>query len=455
MNHIKFNIIDNRINNTIRVTLHKEIKNLKGNEFSRNDNFLKLNILKETYNTSLDYEYLGGAILEELLKYDGSFTLDLKDFEEDEAGFILNGIYLRSWTFHEFKTTSPKKISELNIEVKNINKVHEIFNSLKKVSDGVLFAKRMCLMPPNVIYPETFLEEVVKLFANEDVKITILDSKKIQEKNMNLLYGVGKGSKYPPYVMIIEKGNPTTALLGKGVTFDTGGINLKSADGMTGMKIDKTGAAVVVGAVYGSATPVMGVIGLVENMIGSNAQRLNDIVKSMKGDYVEILNTDAEGRLVLADLITLTQTYPNINEIIDIATLTGAVSIALGKEHAGLMSNNKKLVENLKLYGDLTGDKVWELPCGPEYDHYLTLNTDGDIKNLGPNKSEGGVIAGGKFLQYFINKGIKWAHLDIAGAHERKSFLNREMSNGFGVRLLTTYLKNKDDCCNKKTTCCN
>lgn len=464
MNHIKFNIIDKVVDNTIKVTLHKEVKNFQGNEFSRNDEFLKLNILKDNYDTALDYEYLGGNIVDQLLKYDGEWTLDLTDFEEDETAFILNGIYIKSWTFDEFKIKKTKKITELNVQVKEIDSTNEIFNNkLKKISDGLLFAKRMSVMPPNIIYPETFVNEVIKLFENEkDVKITILDSKKIQEKNMNLLYGVGKGSIYPPYVLILEKGeNPTTAILGKGVTFDTGGINLKPAEGMVGMKMDKTGASVVIGTVYGSETPVMGIIGLVENMIGSKAQRLNDIVKSMKGDYVEILHTDAEGRLVLADLVTLAQTYENIKEIIDVATLTGAIGIALGKEYAGLMSNNKKLVENLKIHGDLAGEKLWELPCGPEYDHYLN-SKDADLQNIGTvvgasARSGGGAIAGGKFIQYFVNKDIKWAHLDIASAHQKETPLNKGFSNGFGVRLLTSYLKNqKDSCCNKnKNNCCD
>lgn len=457
MNHIKFNINNHLFDNTIKVTLHKEEKNFQGHEFSRNEEFLRLKILKNNYESSLDYEYLGGNIVTELLKYDGEFTLDLTDFDDDESAFILNGIYIKTWVFDEFKTKKNKKITELNIQVKDMELVNNIFfNKLKKVSDGLLFTKRMSAMPPNIIYPETFVDEVIKLFRNEkDVKITILDSKEIQKKNMNLLYGVGKGSIYPPYVMIIEKGeNPTTALVGKGVTFDTGGINLKPADGMVGMKMDKTGAAVVIGSIYGSQSPVMGVIGLVENMIGSKAQRLNDIIQSMKGDYVEVLHTDAEGRLLLADLITLTQTYENIEEIINIATLTGAVGVALGKEYAALMTNNKKLGENLKLHGTLTGDRLWELPCGPEYDYYLNKNTDGDIQNIGI-RGEGGTIAGGKFLQYFINDNIKWAHLDIARAHQRHTPISNGFSNGFGVRLLVSYLTNKENsCCGNKNNCC-
>ena len=404
------------------------------------------------------FEYLGGHIIEKLSLYDGNFLLKLNEYDEDEVSLILNGIYINSWNFDEFKTKKNKKITTLNVLVKNKDIILDLFNKLKKVSDGLLFAKRMSIMPPNIIYPETFVEEVKKLFINEkDVKITILDSKIIQEKNMNLLYGVGKGSQYPPYVMILEKGsNPSVALIGKGVTFDTGGINLKSSDGMLGMKIDKTGASVVVGAVYGATQPVMGIIGLVENMIGSKAQRLNDIVKSMNNTYVEILHTDAEGRLVLADLITLAQTYSSIEEIIDVATLTGAVGVALGEEYAALMSNNQKLADSLMYYGNITGDKVWQLPCGSEYDFYITKNTDGDIQNVGIGKGHSGVIAGGKFLEYFIKKSIKWAHLDIASAHHKTNFLhkNKSHSNGFGVRLLTKYLENTSQCCNKKTSCC-
>lgn len=458
MNHITF---DFNIKNDLNIQITLESNKEKGNEFSREEKFLKLHILneKDYYNNKLNFEYLGGHIVANLLHYSGEFTLDLRNYDADEAAFIINGIYLRSWTFDEFKNKKKEKIQKLNIKVddKNLENIKKIFyEDLKKQSDGVLWAQRISNMPPNIIYPETYVNEVKKLFFNEkNIKITILNSEEIQKKNMNLLYGVGKGSKYPPYVMIIEKGNnPTTALIGKGVTFDTGGINLKGAEGMRHMKMDKAGASSVVGAVFASKEPVMGIIGLVENMIGPDAQRIDDIIKSMNDSYVEIAHTDAEGRLILADLNSFAETFTNITEIINVATLTGAVGICLGKEYAALMSNNENLTKKLKIAGNETGDRVWELPCGPEYDYYLTERTDGDVSNLGP-KGEGGTIAGGKFIQYFVkNKNIKWAHLDIAIAHQRHTPLSgKEFSNGFGVRLLSYYMSNKK-CCSEKIDCC-
>jgi leucyl aminopeptidase len=456
-NHIQLEITSiEEASTNISVTLHK--KNEKEmHEFINESKVLKLFILKENYNTKLDYELLGGSIVEEVLKYGNEITLNLKDFQNDEGAYIINGFYLRSWVFDEFK--KKNKIQSLRCLVKDHKEVENIFeNHLKKTSDGVLFARRMCELPPNVLTPKVMAEEIKNLFLQEkDVKVTLLDKHSIKEKNMNLLYGVGMGSIHEPYVVIVEKGtNPTTVLLGKGVTFDTGGISLKPSDSMIEMKKDMAGAASVIGAVYASKEPVIAIVGLVENMIGSKAQRVSDIWKSMSGDTVEILNTDAEGRLVLADLMTLAQTYSGIKEIIDLATLTGAVGVALGKEYGAVMSNDNNLANKLMDSGREVGDLLWQLPCGDEYSHHLKCE-NADLKNVG-TKGESGTIAGAKFIEFFLkDKSIAWAHLDIASVISKKSSLCHEHTNGFGVRLLEHYLENKNynSCCNKKNSCCN
>lgn len=462
-NHINLLITDKNITDiipnkqTVFVTL--QLKSCKIHEFTRHEksdtlSHLKLSILKEKYNTKLDFEYLGGEIIGEITKYGSVFVVDLEQFDPNEAALIINGMYLRSWIFDEFK--KKEKIENITSIVKDINKTNDVFyNHLKKTSDGVLFAQRMCALPPNVLTPKRMVEEIKLLFQEEkDITITILDKNDIQKQNLNLLYNVGKGSVNDPYVAIIQRGNnPSTALLGKGVTFDTGGISLKPSDSMIDMKKDMAGAASVLGAIYSTDKPVITIVGLVENMIGSNAQRVSDIIISASGDSVEILNTDAEGRLVLADLMTLAQTYSDINEIIDVATLTGAVGVALGTEYAAIMSNNNKLSKTLIESGKETGDLLWPLPCGEEYNHHLKSEI-ADLKNIG-TKGKSGSIAGAKFIEYFLkNKEIAWAHMDIAYSISKITPLSHQCSNGFGVRLLKHYLENKNSCCNKKTSCC-
>ena len=289
------------------------------------------------------------------------------------------------------------------------------------------------------------------------LKIKILDKSQLEKIGMRSLLGVAQGSINDPRVVIFEwnikKKISPTILVGKGVTFDTGGISLKSSSGMEEMITDMGGSAVVVGsmlnaALNNSSQSLVGIIGLVENMPDGNAQRPGDIIKSLSGQTIEILNTDAEGRLVIADILTYIQKKYLPKEIIDFATLTGAIMIALGTHRAGLFSNNDKLSKQLEKAGDITDEKIWRLPLGKEYDVEID-SLRADMQNIGSTRY-GGSIHAAQFIQRFINGNIPWAHLDIAGVSwsmksgvNSSSNLHSPGATAFGVRLIDQFLKGK------------
>jgi leucyl aminopeptidase len=274
----------------------------------------------------------------------------------------------------------------------------------------------------------------------------VLGPKALQKLGMGALLAVGQGSVRPSHVAVMQwngggpKGGAPIAIVGKGVTFDTGGISLKPAAGMEEMKGDMAGAACVVGLMHELAARkakvnAVGVIGLVENMPGGNAQRPGDVVTSMSGQTIEVLNTDAEGRMVLGDCLWYVQERFKPKAVVNLATLTGAVMVALGKEHAGLFSNNDELANRLIAAGNATGERLWRLPLGPKYDKMIDSKV-ADMKNTGGKW--GGSISAAQFLQRFIKDGTPWAHLDIAGTAMSSvdSEINRSWGSGFGVRLL-------------------
>ncbi|MEO6382161.1 MAG: leucyl aminopeptidase, partial [Nitrobacter sp.] len=295
----------------------------------------------------------------------------------------------------------------------------------------------------NVLYPEEFARRASQL-RKIGVGIDILDVKTMTKLGMGALLGVGQGSSRPSRTVIMrwnggKKGEQPVAFVGKGVCFDTGGISIKSAGGMEDMKGDMGGAACVVGLMHALAARkakvnVVGAIGLVENMPDGNAQRPGDIVTSMSGQTIEIINTDAEGRLVLADVLWYVAQKFKPKFMIDLATLTGAIMVALGTEHAGLFSNNDQLSERLIKIGVETGERVWRMPLGPEYDKQIDSQF-ADMKNTGGR--HGGSITAAQFLQRFVDD-TAWAHLDIAGTAmgSPKSDINQSWGSGFGVRLL-------------------
>jgi leucyl aminopeptidase len=309
--------------------------------------------------------------------------------------------------------------------------------------DGVVLARELVNEPPNVLYPEEFARRAAQL-RKLGVVVEVLDVKAMTKLGMGALLGVAQGSARPGRTVIMrwnggKSGEPPVAFVGKGVCFDTGGISIKGASGMEDMKGDMGGAACVVGLMHALAARkarvnVVGAIGLVENMPDGNAQRPGDIVTSMSGQTIEIINTDAEGRLVLADVLWYVAKKFKPKFMVDLATLTGAIMVALGTEHAGLFCNNDELAERLLKAGQETGERVWRMPLAPEYDKLIDSQF-ADMKNTGGR--HGGSITAAQFLQRFVDN-TPWAHLDIAGTAmgAPKTEINQSWGSGFGVRLL-------------------
>ncbi|HYJ58506.1 MAG TPA: leucyl aminopeptidase, partial [Methyloceanibacter sp.] len=321
----------------------------------------------------------------------------------------------------------------------------QAFAPVRGMAEGVALARDLVNEPANVLGPTEFAARA-KALTKLGVQVELLGPKVLQKLGMGALLAVGQGSDRPSHVVVMQwkgagvKGGDPIAIVGKGVTFDTGGISLKPAAGMEDMKGDMAGAACVVGLMHELAARkatvnVVGIIGLVENMPSGSAQRPGDVVTSMSGQTIEVLNTDAEGRMVLADCLWYAQKRFKPKAIVNLATLTGAVMVALGKEHAGLFSNNDELSERLTAAGRATGEKLWRLPLGAKYDKMIDSKV-ADMKNTGGKW--GGSISAAQFLQRFIKDNTPWAHLDIAGTAMSSvdSEINRSWGSGFGVRLL-------------------
>jgi len=365
------------------------------------------------------------------------------------------GMRLRDYRFDQYKTKKKddeeaKGGAHILIAVEKPAGVRQAAKGGEAVTAGVLTARSLINEPANVLYPEEFANRALAL-KKHGVEVTVLDDAAMRELGMGALLGVGQGSARESRAVIMRwrggksakdsaksKSQPI-AFVGKGVCFDTGGISIKPAAGMEDMKGDMAGAACVVGLMQALAerkanVDAVGAIGLVENMPGPQAQRPGDIVKSMSGQTIEVINTDAEGRLVLADLLWYVQDKFKPKFIVDLATLTGAILVALGQEHAGLFTNNDELGERLIAAGKATGEKLWRLPLGAAYDKMIDSKF-ADMKNTGGRHA--GSITAAQFLQRFVH-GTPWAHLDIAGTGmgSPASEINQSWGSGFGVRLL-------------------
>ena len=362
------------------------------------------------------------------------------------------GMKLNAYRFTRHKTDkSSKKPTKLAVtfHTEQAAAVKKVWNRTSGVGDGAIFARDLVNEPANVLTPKEFAKRA-KALEKLGCKVEILDEKAMGKLKMGALLGVAQGSRNPPRMAIIQwsggkaKEKPV-AFVGKGVTFDTGGISIKPAGGMEDMKGDMGGAAAVAGLMHALAARkakvnAVGIIGMVENMPDGNAQRPGDIVTSMSGQTIEVLNTDAEGRLVLADALWYCNKRFKPKFMINLATLTGAILVALGNQHAGLFSNNDELSENLATAGLDTQEKVWRLPLGPEYDKLID-SKNADMKNIGGRLA--GSITAGQFLQRFV-KDTPWAHLDIAGTAmaSPKNEINQSWASGFGVRLLDRLVAN-------------
>ena len=366
------------------------------------------------------------------------------------AANLAHGAMLRSYRFDKYRTKEKPEqkpsLKELTVLTAATASARRAYAPLEKIGEGVFFTRDVVSEPANIIYPESFAREALTL-RKLGVKVEVLDERDMKKLGMGALLGVGQGSAKPPRLVILQwRGNPRAknkapvAFIGKGVTFDTGGISLKPAQGMEEMKWDMAGAGVVVGlmkALAGRKARVnaVGIAGMVENMPDGNAQRPGDIVKTMSGQTVEVLNTDAEGRLVLADALWYCQDRFKPQFMIDLATLTGAIVVALGHEYSGLFSNNDELSERLAAAGKAVEEPVWRMPLADAYDRQMDSDA-ADVKNIG-NGRDAGSITAAQFLQRFVND-VPWAHLDIAGMawSKKDAPLTPKGATAYGVRLL-------------------
>jgi len=361
---------------------------------------------------------------------------------------IALGAELRAYGFERYKTKrkeDEQQASEIKLTIASagVAAAKKAFEACRTVGEGVLIARDLVNEPANVLYPEEFARRTGSL-KRLGVAVEVLEPAQMKKLGMNALLGVGQGSQHESRTVIMrwnggKRGVAPIAFIGKGVCFDTGGISIKPAASMEDMKGDMAGAACVVGLMHALAARkakvnAVGAIGLVENMPSGSAQRPGDIVTTMSGQTIEIINTDAEGRLVLSDLLHYVNTRFKPKAMIDLATLTGAIVVALGQEYAGLFSNDDKLADRLVEAGRETGERVWRMPLGPEYDKMIDSKF-ADMKNTGGR--HGGAITAAQLLARFVDK-TPWAHLDIAGTAmgSPQTEINKSWGSGFGVRLL-------------------
>ncbi|HEX3954438.1 MAG TPA: leucyl aminopeptidase [Stellaceae bacterium] len=368
------------------------------------------------------------------------------------AARLAFGAALRSYRFDKYRTTQKPEqkpsLATITVAAAKPDAAQKAYRALGSAVGSVFFTRDLVSEPPNTLYPETMAEQAATL-SELGLSVEVLDEARLRELGMGALLGVSQGSVRPARVVVMEHrggppGSAPIGFVGKGVTFDTGGISIKPAAGMGDMKWDMAGAGTVIGlmrllAARHAKVNAVGIVGLVENMPSGSAQRPGDIVTSMSGQTIEVLNTDAEGRLVLADCLWYCQDRFKPKLMIDLATLTGAVVVALGTENAGLFSNNDQLAERLIAAGKAVAETLWRLPLGDGYDRAIDSDA-ADVKNIAGDRGAGSTI-GAVFLQRFVNK-VPWAHLDIAGVAWSKKDTPTvpKGATAFGVRLLDQFV---------------
>ena len=438
---------------------------LKANDFTgKKSQSLKMNIgntkfLLHSIGKNDDMNYaaalsIGGKIYSGCISHKASkisIILDeivksKSDIDSIAEGFM-QGFILKSYKFDKYKTKKEddKAITDVTFVsefYKDISKKYKEYTS--SMIESIFMARDFVSEPPNILFPESMAARCEEML-HKNLEVEVLNKQMLETLGMNTLLGVAQGSANPPVVIVMKynggkKGEKPLAFLGKGVTFDTGGISLKPANGMESMKYDMAGSATVIGLMNFLASRkakvnVIGIVGMVENMPDGLAQRPSDVVTSLSGQTVEILNTDAEGRLVLADILWYCQDRFKPKFMVNLATLTGAVVVALGSQHAGLFSNSEQLAENLTKSGLKVSEKLWRLPMSDEYDKLIDSDI-ADVQNTGDDRGAGSIVAA-QFLQRFVNK-TDWAHLDIAGMAWAKKELDfcPKGATGFGIRLL-------------------
>ena len=368
---------------------------------------------------------------------------------------IAFGILLKTYNFHKYYTGEKiPKSTKFDLVIQDSNEASStvIFKHKEAIAESIFFTKDLISEPSNILYPQSYADRVTAMAVDTGLNIKVFGEKELEEIGMNALLSVGQGSARESKVVVMEwmngpKDEKPIALVGKGVCFDTGGYSIKPSRGLKDMKYDMGGSAVVVGtmmslAMRKSKVNAVGVIGLVENMVSSNAYKPGDVIKSLSGQTIEIDNTDAEGRVVLADCLWYTQDKYKPSAMVNLATLTGAISIALGDQLGGLFSNNDKLSDQLIKAGAKVDEKLWRLPCDPlgeRYDTYVD-STIADMHNVGKG-GEASSTTAAQFLQRFVND-TPWAHLDIAGVtwNDKGSMTASGGATGWGVQLLNEWI---------------
>ena len=402
-------------------------------------------------------EKVGGILVARLLTSgEKTLVVDLGGtrFDAETAAMLAFAAAARAWRHDRYRTKLKDKqrpsVEELIIIGAPDGAVDRWNTRLRPLLAGVELTRELVAEPANIIYAESFVERVTRAAEGTGLEIEALGQAEMEQLGMGALLGVNQGSAREPRLLVMrwmggEKGTAPLALIGKGVTFDTGGISIKPAAGMESMKWDMGGAGAVAGAMLAIAgrkakANVVGLCGLVENMPSGTAIRPGDVLTSMNGQTIEVINTDAEGRLVLADVMTYAQTTYAPKRMVDLATLTGAMVVALGHEYAGIFANADSLAGELIAAGQETSDKLWRLPLAEAYDRLID-SPIADIKNTGPR--EGGSITAAQFLQRFVNEGVEWAHLDIAGMvwSDKPGTTFDKGATGFGVRLLDRWVE--------------
>ena len=402
-----------------------------------------------------DYERAGGALTARLLTSGvESVTADFTTAGATPKAVarFAAGAAQRAWRSDTWRTKLAEKAKPTLAHVTVFGApdgAEAAWAAQKAVTEGLDLTRTLVSEPPNLLYPETFVAKVLAEVEGLGIEVTVLGEAEMAELGMGALLGVSQGSRRDARLLALKwngagPGDPALALVGKGVTFDTGGISLKPGPGMEDMKWDMGGAGAVAGAMKAIAARkakanVIGVCGLVENMPDGNAQRPGDIVTSMSGQTIEILNTDAEGRLVLCDAITWVQKTHRPRTIVDLATLTGAMIIALGNEHGGLFANDDSLADQLLAAGKASGDLLWRFPLSDSYNKLID-SPIADMKNVGPRGA--GSITAAQFIKRFVDEGVRWAHLDIAGMvwADKAGATYDKGATGYGVRLLDRFI---------------
>ena len=454
---LKKTLLANKVSFVNEIIKKNESKNKKFLAFNLNSNQKVILVSIKKKPTSLDNEKIGAEFYN-FVKTNSLFNLtmvekNINEVKKNNINFLeefLHGAELKSYEFNLYKTKKTNKIINFNI-LKSKNIINEkIRTKLDAILKGVNLTRDLVSEPGNILTPDEYTKRLLKL-KKHGLKITVYDEKKLKNLGLNALLGVGQGSINGTYLVTIEwngaksKSKPL-AFVGKGVCFDTGGISLKPARFMEEMTYDMAGSAVVAGlmknfALRKAKINAVGVVGLVENMPGGNAQRPGDIVKSYSGKTIEILNTDAEGRLVLADALSFTEKKFKPQFMIDLATLTGAIIVCLGEEYAGLFSNDDNISKKIFEAGEKVGEKVWRLPLHENYDKLINSKI-ADVQNINYAGGAGSITAA-QFLKRFILNKTSWVHLDIAGmAFSKKAAnINPGGATGYGVRLLNKFIE--------------